>query len=107
MELLDSIKGYLDKKIIAVAERFFKAEEPVNLDIEVGKATKHHNKGKVFRAEVNLLVGKKMLRAESYGEDLYEAIDLLEAELENEIKKFKARIKTLIIKGARSVKEKK
>jgi ribosomal subunit interface protein len=105
LKLLDSIRTYLDKKIVKPAEKMLsKSGEAVSLDMEVAKTTKHHKKGMVFRVEANLLLGKRMLRAEAYGEDLYEAIDLLKEELDQEVKKFKSRRKTLELKGARKVK---
>ncbi len=88
-------------------EKFLiKGNEPVALDIEVEKTTDHHKKGKIFRAEANLSVGKKLLRAEALGETLNEAIDLLEQELGIEIKKFKDKRTSLERKGARVFKDK-
>jgi len=105
LELVDSIRVYVEKKIINTVERLLaRPPEAVSLDIEVGKTTKHHKSGKVFRAEVNLSMGKKLLRAESLGENLHEAIDLLEEEIEREIKKFKGKRRALALKGARKLK---
>ena len=81
-------------------------EEPLILDIEVGRTTKHHKAGKIFRAEANLKIGKTMLRAEEAAESLNEAIDEVEYELGREIKKFKERKRALMLKGARRLKNK-
>ena len=48
--------------------------------------------------------GKNLLRAEAAGETLNEAIDLVEEELEVEIKKFKERRRSLMLKNARKLK---
>lgn len=105
--LLESTREYVDKKLVKTAERFLARDgEPIALDIEVGKTTKHHKTGPYFRAEANLSLGKKLLRAEAVGENLNEAIDLLEEELEREIKKFKERNRALMLKGARKLKGK-
>lgn len=102
LTLLESTRDYVDRKIVRIVEKFLiKDEEPIVLDIEVGKTTRHHNTGPYFRAEANLSVGKKLLRAEALGENLNEAIDILEEELEREIKKFKERKRALMLKGAR------
>ncbi|MDP3934674.1 MAG: ribosome-associated translation inhibitor RaiA [Candidatus Giovannonibacteria bacterium] len=104
--LLESTREYVDKKIVLAAEKLFVREsEVVALDIEVGKTTKHHRAGKIFRAEANLSVGRTLLRAEALGETLNEAIDLVEEELTREIKKFKERRHSLMLKGARSLKK--
>lgn len=106
--LNDSTREYVDKKLIRVVNRFLvKDAEPINFSIEVEKTTRHHKKGKIFRAEANLSVGKTNLYAESGGETLSEAIDLLEEELEREIKKFKGRRRSLMLTGARKLKYKK
>ncbi len=82
----------MDRKIIALAQKFLGSDgEPVAVEIEVEKTTKHHKTGKLFRAEANISMGRALLRAEAVGEDLYEAIDLLEPKLAREIKKFKER----------------
>lgn len=105
--LLESTREYVDKKIVRVVEKLFIREsEVIALDIEVGKTTKHHRAGKIFRAEANLSVGKTLLRAEALGETLNEAIDLVENELKQEIKKFKEKRRTMLLKGARKLKRK-
>ena len=111
--LLESIREYVDRKLVRMVEKFLIKpsrpaggdDEPITLDLEVGKTTKHHRTGPYFRAEANLSVGKKLLRAEALGENLNEAIDLLEEELEREIKKFKERKRALTLKGARQLKK--
>lgn len=107
IKLLESTREYVDSKLIRMTGRFLVLDgESVVLEIEVGKTTKHHKTGPYFRAEANLSIGKKLLRAEAIGENLNEAIDLLEEELEREIKKFKERKRALMLKGARRLKGK-
>ena len=107
IQILESTREYVDRKLISSAEKLLKdGNETVGLKIEVEKTTKHHRRGKIFRAEANLAVGKYMLRAEALGETLNEAIDLVEGELSREIKKFKEKRRTAMLKGARKVKGK-
>jgi len=107
INLLESTREYVDRKLVRMVDRFLiKDDKPIALDLEVGKTTKHHRTGPYFRAEANLSIGKKLLRAEALGENLNEAVDLLEEELEREIKKFKERKRALMLKGARKLKEK-
>jgi len=106
ISLLESTREYIDKKLVLAAEKLLaKNGELIVLEIEVGKTTRHHKTGPYFRAEANLSVGKTMLRAEALGETLNEAIDLVEGELTREIKKFKERRRSLMLKGARSLKK--
>ena len=106
LQLLESTREYVDRKIVLAAEKLLVRDGDVlSLEIEVGKTTRHHKTGPYFRAEANLSVGKTMLRAEALGETLNEAIDLVEGELTREIKKFKERKRALMLKGARSLKK--
>ena len=49
-------------------------------------------------------MGKVSLRAEATSEKLNDAIDLVESELGAEIKKFKEKRRTQMLKGARKIK---
>lgn len=105
IEIVPSIREYLDEKIIRLVEKLIKKnDELLKLDLEVGRITRHHRHGKVFRAEANLTMGSQNLYADAVGEDLHEAIDLLEEELQHEIKKFKTRRIALERKSARALK---
>lgn len=107
INIASSIRDYLDEKIVRLVEKLIKkSDELIKLDLEVGRITCHHRHGKVFRAEANLTIGSQNLYADAVGEDLHEAIDLLEEELEREIKKFKNKRIALERKGARKFKNK-
>ena len=107
IEIVSSIREYLDQKIVRLVDRLLKRNDGlIKLDLEVGRITRHHRHGKVFRAEANLAIGSNVLYADAVGEDLNEAIDLLEEELEREIKKFKNKRVALERKGARVLKSK-
>ena len=69
----------------------FDLEGAVKAHVELGHSTQHHQKGKVFRAEVNLVLPHKTLRAEHEGYDLREAIDLMKDKLERKAIKYKER----------------
>lgn len=107
IQILESTREYVDRKLVRAAEKFFKNEgDSVVLAIEVEKTTKHHKKGNIFRAEANLKIGKVSLRAESTADTLNNAIDEVEYELTREITKFKDKRRTTMLKGARKVKGK-
>ncbi len=91
IELTEAIKKYLNKKIQSLSKYLKDYEKDMDLvfDIEVGKATRHHHKGDVFRAEINLKIGKKFLRAEEKSQNLYTAIDLVKDKIHPQILKLK------------------
>ncbi len=45
------------------------------MDIELSKTTAHHNKGKIFRVEINLPIGRHQVFCAAECDDLYEAMD--------------------------------
>jgi len=93
IELTESIVSYIRDKILSV-DKFlskFEKDKEVIVKVEVGKTTSHHRKGKLFRAEANLALGKTFLRSVSLKEDLYSAITEVKDKLQREIKKYKTK----------------
>ncbi len=72
--------------------------------VEIGKTTEHHKQGPFFRAEADLVVPGKILRAEAEEKDLYLAIVRVKDELQIELKKYKERTITKRRRGARTAK---
>jgi putative sigma-54 modulation protein len=106
-ELTPALRVYIDQKITRPARKYLgikKSDEANLLELEVGRSTQHHRKGKVWYAEANLSMGKKLLRASKSAEDARQAIDLIETELLREIRRFKEKRKTKAIRGARKIK---
>lgn len=89
IDLTDAIKDAVVSELAtldALAERW---GEAVSADVEVGKISNHHQKGDIFRAEVNLSIPDKLLRGEDENEDLYVAIKNVIGHLERELVKEK------------------
>ncbi len=101
LTLTPSVKQYVNEKVGNLAKFIVATEAKVELERD-----RHHQSGQVFRAEIMLVVGGKMMRAEAGGEDIYAAIDLTIPKLKEQIGKFKDKKKTLIRRGARSAKRK-
>ena len=74
LELTPAIKSYIEEKM-TMLEKYLGDTSVINTDFEVELTTKHHNKGEIFRAEVNLSLAREMLRVEKTESDLYKAID--------------------------------
>jgi putative sigma-54 modulation protein len=91
MELTEAIKAYVNEKIGSL-EKYY--DQILVARVDVGITTKHHQKGDIYRAEVNLEVPQKyVLRAEATREDLYMAINQVKVELQRQIKKHKEKIR--------------
>lgn len=91
--LTPSIYSYVEKALLSL-ERLvhrFDEEGAAEMRIEVGRVSHHHHKGDVFRAEVNLRLPGKVLRAVSRGEILNQAIDKVKDKLKREIEKYRTK----------------
>ena len=74
--------------------------------MEIGRTTKHHNTGDIFKAEVNIVQpGNKQIYAVAEEIDLYTAIDVVRDEAERAIVAKKNKYKTLFRKGSAKVKD--
>lgn len=90
MELTEAIKDYVNEKIGGLDKYF---EGILAARVEVGLTSKHHQKGNIFRAEVNLEVPQQLLRAEATKDDLYIAINEVKEELKGQITKYKEKMR--------------
>ncbi len=71
IDVTEPLKVYLEEKIAHVHKI---AEEIISLRVDLSRDT-HHNKGDVFRVEVNLNIPNHFLRVVEKRPDVREAID--------------------------------
>lgn len=108
LEITPALRVYIESKLLKPLTRLLgnvTAQELPILDLEFGRRTKHHRKGKVYHAEANLSLAGKMIRAVVDDEDMRSAIDILEEELERGILSYKSRVLALYKRGARRAKK--
>jgi len=94
LDLTPTIEDYTKKKLETL-QRFlkkFEKESELEMFVEISKTTRHHHKGDVFYAELNLSLPHKMIRIEEYNSDIYAAIDVLKDRTKAEISKLKTKI---------------
>lgn len=114
IELDDSLQLLINKRFGEI-EKFLgvfasdnyqsKGREKVEIWVEVEKTTRHHLKGAVFRAEAQLFLPRKKLRAVVVHEDLNIAINEAKEELQREIRKYKGKRIDKARRWARQLKE--
>jgi putative sigma-54 modulation protein len=101
LDLTPSLKQYVEEKV----GNLDKLMEPIETRVELER-DQHHRTGEVFRAEVTMLAGSKVIRAEHSSDDIYSSIDLVVPKLKEQINKFKTKRSTIQKKNARSQKRK-
>ena len=102
IELNDAIKEYVEEKILGLAKFY---NNITQARVDVGRTTHHHQKGKIFYAEVNLHLPRKMLRVVKEATDLYKAIDKVKDHLKLELEKTKEKRRAKDKKMLRGKKE--
>lgn len=101
LTLTPATSDYIDKKIADIEKFVDKEDESTTVHVEIEKTTAHHHAGDIFRAEINLHIAGKSLRAEATKEDLYAALDEVKDEIIRELSSHKTKKQTLVKKGGR------
>ena len=104
ISLTPAIEDYLRKKLDMLNKVVDLNADNVFIQAELGKTTRHHRSGDVFRAEYNLEVGGNFYRASYETEELYAAIDMAKDELQQIVRNSQNKRKSLIRRGAAKLK---
>lgn len=105
IELTTAIRDYVEKKVQTLSNFTNTEGDRAECQVEVGKVTKHHQKGDLFRAEINIGVNGKQFYASAEESDLYASIDKVQEEIKAEIKRAKGKKESLFKRGARNFKD--
>ena len=104
-ELSPSIEEYIYKKIGKINKLLKKVNpELVKARVEVERMIKHHKKGDIFRAEINLGLPGQLLRSEAKGLTLTAAIDKVKDYIAREVKKYRNKQKAKYKRKSRRTK---
>ncbi|HRH21596.1 MAG TPA: ribosome-associated translation inhibitor RaiA [bacterium] len=90
LTLTPAIREYIEEKIASL-DKYLGDIAVTNCDFKIEMTTKHHNKGDIFLAEVNLAVPGDLLVIEKTEADLYKAIDKVKDHLLEAVKRYKDR----------------
>lgn len=108
LAITPSLRRYVDAKLIKTVERLLvrhSAYPASAIDLQLACATRHHKKGKFWEAIANLHLPGSQTRHKTSAEDIYSAIDELEDILKREIKIYKERSRSRLLRGARQAKK--
>lgn len=106
LNLDPDLRDYVDEKIGETLEKLLiKEKPPLKAGVELIRVTRHHQKGMVFRTEVNLILHGHEIIAEAGAGSIREAIDQVKDELETEIKRHRGKEKDLEIRKERFFKK--
>jgi len=105
IELTSALEDLIEKKMNSLEkfakifeeeeyfDHFFGRGKPrVEAWLEIGKETRHHQKGPFYFVECQMRFPKRSLRSEAVSEDLNAAITEVKDELQRQLKQYKERI---------------
>lgn len=91
MDLTPSIKTYIETKLNPLGKfiKRFEARGEITTFIEVGRTTKHHKHGDVFRAAIRIDLPQKRFFAEDLDANLRTAVDKIKNRIKDDLQKYK------------------
>lgn len=104
MQITPDIKDYLYKKLAHLDKFLNPADESVLCEVELGKISNHHNKGDVYKTEINLHIAGKNLRAVSEMDDLFASIDVAKDDMVRDLQTNKDRKVSMMKRGGAKIK---
>lgn len=102
----EAIADYIEKKLTS-AKRLFSGESSGAsglFNVEVGRTTRHHRSGDVFRAEINFRGAQEQAHVVAERSDIYAALDEAKDELVRELRKARKKKVTLLKHGGLALK---
>ncbi|MFA7216810.1 MAG: ribosome-associated translation inhibitor RaiA [Candidatus Paceibacterota bacterium] len=102
-DLTPAIEEYITKKMLMI-DKFFKENEEVLCEVEIGKTTNRHKSGDIFKAEVNMSCEGSQFYCVVEKDDLYASIDEVKDGVERSVVSDKTKKITLFRKGSGKIK---
>jgi ribosomal subunit interface protein len=88
LKLTPAITDYIQAKL-DMLDKYLVNQTVTNCDFEIALTTKHHQKGDIFQAEINLVLAGEHIFIQKTEADLYKAIDKVKDHVLESIKKYK------------------
>ena len=108
LEITSALNNYIETKILKPMRRLLAARQnselPI-LELEVGRSTLRHKKGRVYYLSGTLSFDGRIVQAKSEAEDIYQACDFLGTELRKEVVNSQDKSRALAKRKARKVKK--
>ncbi|MEK7084076.1 MAG: ribosome-associated translation inhibitor RaiA [Patescibacteria group bacterium] len=102
IELTDALKQYAEEKISGLTKFFDNIQKA---EIDIGLRSRHHQKGDIYYAEVNVIIPGHVVRVVKEEKNLYKAIDEVKDHLKVELQGMKEKMRKRDRQGLREGKE--
>ena len=104
LELTESISTHVRERMASLERMVRRWGDEAEAYVEVGRTTRHHRHGDVYRAETNLRFPGGRVYVTREAADLHSAIDAMRDEVLQELSKLQGRRRELYERGARAFK---
>ncbi len=104
LEMTPGISAYLEDKLGYIDRALGERAKETTASIEIGKMTRHHRAGEVFKAEMTMDYVGKIIRIVADNKDLYLAIDGMKDQVIRELRKIEKKKHSLFRRGGRAIK---
>lgn len=88
IEMTPYLKGIIKEKLAEISKHL-RGKRAIIAEIEVGVTSRHHQKGDIYRAEIQIEIPGKLFRAVSEKEDFRSALTDSKNEIEKQIRRHK------------------
>ena len=88
LELTAEIREAVEEKISTLDKFISDTKVPLEAFVEVALTNRHHQKGNIYYAEVNIGLPGRIIRSEAREENIFKAINTVKDELQLLLKKF-------------------
>lgn len=105
LELTPQIREYLQQRLEDIDKFLANVGGTQQAEIELAKTTEHHQRGRIYKAEIMISLKGETIRAESKKENIHQAIDDVKDDITREIRKYKEKRSTQSRKKARFFKK--
>lgn len=103
LEITEAIENYASLKLSAV-EKYISKSSNANLDVEIGKTSKHHKKGDNYEVKSHLRYDSRNTYVDVIDSDVYAAIDQAKDKLLEDVAENKDKHTNVLRKVARKIK---
>lgn len=101
----EALENFIKEKIDDLDRFYENGRLKAVAHLEIEKTTQHHQKGPFFRAECQIRLSKKTVRAEAVDKNLKLAVIEVKNELQRQLKQYKEKFSAKTERGQRALKK--
>lgn len=105
MGLTPEIRTYVERRFLSLAGLIDFQDPTLKVQVEVGRTTRHHDKGEVYRAEFNVRSRRGSFRSVAEAATMNAAIDDVREALETNVERAKKRNVSFVRRSGRAMKD--